>query len=46
MDTLILGTLSHQHLEDLKVLIGHIMVSKNYVRKERKKRKYSMIANI
>lgn len=46
MDTLILGTLSHQHIEDLNVLIGHIMVSNNYVRKERKKRKYSMIADI
>ena len=46
MNTLILGTLSYPHLEDLKVLIGHIMVSNNYVRKERKKRKYSMIANI
>ena len=39
-------TLFHQHLEDLQVLIGHIVVSNNYVRNERKKRKYSMIANI
>lgn len=37
MNTLIIGTLSHEHLEELKVHIRHSLVPNNYVREEREK---------